>query len=141
MSPHQTCRGHGTCLNTIGFSPCPFSCRPVKCPNFLLCGQVEPLYLLEENEGICSFCNSFFNQSLEFYSIEEMDECPICMDEEKTILMKMPRCNHHICCSCFRTIYRIYDLSLDHNADRKIQHSLGSYRNKCPICRSSHLRR
>lgn len=129
----NSCHGHGNCLNHIGSFHCSFNCRPFKCSNFLLCGQVEPLYLLEKHGGRCSFCDSVFQKNLEFYSSKEVNECPVCMDESKTILVKLPRCKHYICCSCFRTIYVIHDLSSLHQ-DRKID--MDSSQKRCPICRA-----
>lgn len=65
----STCSGDGYCLsqtdsnmykkNTNVISE--FNCKPIKCLNYIICGKVCPLHILNNYRGICLTCDVMFN--------------------------------------------------------------------------------
>ncbi len=102
------CNGDGICLEQIdcnnGYKKhdnisCNHNCQPVKCPNYIICGRLEPQYILWCHKGVCmSPCGILFhNKHLQFF---ENIECPICL--ETKICVKQLHCDHKICTDCFK---------------------------------------
>lgn len=103
----RICTGDGDCLtqttdcNTYGKDPdvsCVHNCQPVECPNFKVCGQVCPKWLLGCHDGRCWSCNFHFGKNLTF--LEEDQECPICLETKPSVVQ--PNCTHSVCIDCFK---------------------------------------
>jgi hypothetical protein len=78
---------------------CPEDCKPVKCPNYLLCGQACPHWFLYCHSNRCNYCNESFGCDLTF--IEKEQECCICFNS-KPIFIRWG-CIHELCIDCFRS--------------------------------------
>lgn len=109
------CDGSGLCLTTK--LVCEFGCTRRECPNFFICGNEEPQFILDFNRGVCTECSTHVGRSLENGSpsnpvlqTKEDHECPVCFQTAQGI--KNPRCNHYLCIKCLKAIYW-YDDSLD----------------------------
>jgi hypothetical protein len=100
------CHGDGMCLiqadtenNYIKIKDytCEYNCSPVKCDNFLVCGEVVPKYLINQ----CNCCVSF-QCKLSFGKLVFTDnvECPICFEVKMGV--KQIKCEHKICVDCFK---------------------------------------
>ena len=87
------------------------SIEEYKCPNFLLCGSYETQELLDDNNGLCIYCN-IMNGLLQF---EENKECIICLEKNKTGVCFDPKCEHHICIGCYKKKYLVAEDSEDEN--------------------------
>lgn len=101
------CNGDGYCLiglqksqNSYHISTCIHNCMPVKCPNFLVCGAINPECILNINYGICLSCKVSFNTRL---CISNPDKCSLC--ENTNISVKRLTCDHKICTNCFQKMY------------------------------------
>ena len=99
------CSGDGCCLLQVDCVnaymknadiACSHNCQPVQCPNYLICGRLEPEWLLYCHHGTCMNCAAMFGH-LKFF---ENMECPICMDTKTCV--KQIKCNHKICVDCFK---------------------------------------
>jgi hypothetical protein len=82
---------------------CPYGCELKRCPNYIVCGESLPEYVLDSSDGLCINCDVFWGawrggkKSLgEFPDTE----CPVCL--EITTCVSQPKCNHHICPDCFK---------------------------------------
>ena len=87
----------GTCTYYRKIS-CPYDCKPIKCPNYLLCGQAWPQMYLWCHSNRCIYCNQTFGCDLIF--IEKDQECCICFNEKSTFIRW--GCIHELCVDCFR---------------------------------------
>ena len=96
------------------------SIEEYKCPNFLLCGSYETQELLDDNNGLCIYCN-IMNNELQF---EENKDCIICLKENNTVVCFDIKCSHHICIDCYKKKY----LFVNDKDDK------GSIFNVCSIC-------
>jgi hypothetical protein len=102
------CPGNGTCLEQNSLDSyskselisCSYNCKILPCPNFTVCGNSYPEWLLRCHRGLCQNCNMLFKY-LVFTENEE--ECPICF--EKKLHVKQLNCNHKICVDCFKRCY------------------------------------
>ena len=107
----KNCSGKGECLNQCGHTSdcnepyhkrddmtCEFNCQPMKCPNYLVCGDVAPKWYYACHWGTCWDCKNRFGKQrvLEFSE----DECPVCL-ETKTCV-NMLNCSHKQCIDCFK---------------------------------------
>ncbi len=77
---------------------CAQNCQPIKCPNYLLCGQPCPQWFLWCHSNRCNYCNESFGCDLTF--IEKVEECCVCMIE-KPVFIRWG-CPHELCVDCFR---------------------------------------
>jgi hypothetical protein len=103
------CNGHGHCLcqcdpgahvtgcNNSAFT-CSHRCTPKKCPNFLVCENIVPEWLLLCKGGHCLQCDTAFGRVLTFST--EDAECPVCLETKPTV--KLLNCEHMMCFSCFK---------------------------------------
>ena len=93
----------GNCLLQLGQNKhyreidCPDNCQPIKCPNYLLCGQAYPRWLFWHHSNRCSYCNESFGCDLTFI---EKEECSVCM-MDKSVFIRWG-CIHDFCVDCFR---------------------------------------
>lgn len=99
------CSGRGDCLRQLGehsYVPmfdCPFKCKPVPCPNSLLCGAIGPqcMYIY----GRCTNCDIAFGYpNLTFV---DSAECPVCLETKQAV--RFPSCGHPVCVQCFRRMW------------------------------------
>ena len=103
----QQCNGTGVCLEqTIDCNTydkysdfaCEYNCKPVPCPNSIVCGSWLPEWLLGlKRSGVCISCDSQFHKKLD---VVENTECPMCL--ETTTCVIQPNCIHPTCVSCFK---------------------------------------
>ena len=76
-------------------------CKNQKCPNFLLCETYESKEILDENNGLCIYCN-VMNGKLQF----ELDkECILCLLKNKIGVCFDSNCEHYICTECYKKKY------------------------------------
>jgi hypothetical protein len=107
-----SCSGDGECLGQTDLEysyekridiTCTHNCQPIKCPNYLVCGALEPQRILWCYHGTCHNCHWMCGEkfggkgALKF---TKETECPICMDT-KTCVEGL-RCEHNICVDCFK---------------------------------------
>ena len=105
------CTGEGQCLiglqinvRQYDISSCIYNCMPVKCPNFLVCGNIAPQCIYNINYGTCLSCRLSFNIKLEF---SRHEKCSFC--KEDGIVVKRLMCEHKICTNCFQRAYFNHD--------------------------------
>ena len=109
----MSCPGDGECLGQSGDREfeyekrtdikCEHDCQPIKCPNYLICGALEPQRILWCYHGTCSNCQYMCGKKFGGKGVlkfTEDVECPICM-ETKTCVEGL-RCDHNVCVDCFR---------------------------------------
>jgi hypothetical protein len=101
----KMCRGDGSCLEQTdlhnGYKKnedmsCSHNCQPMKCPNYLICGELMPQWVLCCHKGTSMSCAVSFGH-LQFF---ENVECPICLDTKMCV--KQKNCDHKICVDCFK---------------------------------------
>lgn len=97
------CDGHGYCLN-VRQLVCTHECRLQECPNFRLCGNREPQFILDFNQGVCNACTAHFGPHLLDFYDHCTFECPVCLRTTDHPI-GLPRCSHRLCLDCFRVIY------------------------------------
>jgi len=104
------CHGDGMCLTQddtpnnyikIKDYTCEYNCSPVKCDNFLVCGEVDPKWVLNLNSSIAGGITGF-QCKISFGKLVFTDnvDCPICL--EAKIGVKQINCDHKICIDCFK---------------------------------------
>lgn len=110
MSRQRICTGNGDCLeqncdpsiNSVYVKyrdmTCEHNCEPVKCPNFAVCGEALPRWVLGCHGGRCWRCNDRFGKNLTFP--DEPVECPVCMEVKLSVIQ--PNCTHMMCLDCFK---------------------------------------
>lgn len=98
----SACSGDGSCLEQTSnnrYKPlfkCSFECKPIKCPNYVLCLDILPQVILDCNEGTCMNC------AVAGVSIEEKpSECRICHTITNCI-SSSDSCEHLMCPDCYR---------------------------------------
>ena len=107
------CRGQ--CLHGIDLIPseqppdaafCDFVCqfmnKPLEqpCANFLLCGKLEPQWVLNLNGGICHHpCSMTYGCAFEFSSFAADEACPLCL--ETGLSSVVFQCGHMVCARCY----------------------------------------
>lgn len=94
------CKGDGECLmqkddDTYyrGY-PCESNCRPIRCPNYLICKKELPQWVLNCHSGKCHSCN--MNK---FTLTNERNFCGTCNQINIKVLLS---CGHYICKECIR---------------------------------------
>lgn len=96
------CNGDGFCLrqsdepNGYELNNCPHECKPVECPNFKVCGVINPKAILQCHKGTCFNCKLIFGK----LTFHESVECPVCLDTKPGV--KQPNCDHVVCLDCFK---------------------------------------
>lgn len=118
MMEEEACSGDGSCLEQADERhyrrrwSCVHDCVPVRCPNYAVCGEFDPVRVLDCHRGLCLHCDMAFGQRLEFY--DQLKECPVCL-ESRPCCVKMPGCVHVLCVGCFRNLqgWRIADPDLE----------------------------
>jgi hypothetical protein len=93
---------------------CQHHCRAEECPNYWICGNSAPLFMLEFNNGVCNDCitrlgkcpenSSPSDPILDHLELETPEDCPVCFQSVMN-MVKNPRCCHALCLSCFKAIY------------------------------------
>ena len=79
-----------------------------KCPNFVVCGGVNPECMLFCESKLCLTCEMAFGRwkdkkgDGELKQMKNM-ECNICM--EVSLCLKQAYCTHHLCVDCFKHCY------------------------------------
>lgn len=110
------CDGYGYCLSVHNII-CEFNCKLRKCPNFIICNNKEPYYILEFNRGVCNDCSVNFGKCIEnpttsypklLFSDQSLS-CPVCLQVSKNNV-KNPRCSHFLCITCIKAIY-VYSIN------------------------------
>ena len=102
----------GQCLtqqsdcNYIDSDACSIECKPVKCPNYIICGQNFPKYVGRCHGGCCMNCAMMFYGKLDIE--QKTQECYSC-SKEREYYVKRPKCDHQICTKCFKRGYWGYE--------------------------------
>lgn len=125
---------------------CEFNCRLVRCDNFAYCGNAQPQFLASIHNHLCINCDLQFQTSLHFRFI---NECALCHAAPVWIGVDLPQCEHQVCLSCFRDMYRPNCQSaLDsgdeihseqEDADNEVQAALDHDLNDSPPCPVCHV--
>lgn len=109
MNNPKSCPGQGCCLrqaDCIGgyerIIECSHNCQPMKCPNYVVCGEIYPSHFDGCWGKTCMYCDQGFGKILTFKT--EKQECFVCL-EEMEIFVQMPNCTHFLCIACFRHIH------------------------------------
>jgi hypothetical protein len=106
----RKCSGLGDCLQQQddgtyselfkdADTACEHNCKPVSCPNGLVCGNyMLPAWtIIIKGTGVCIDCHYNYHKKLDFV---ESTDCPICF--ETTTCVIQPKCTHPTCISCFK---------------------------------------
>ncbi len=129
------CSGDGSCLiqgNEAEYIKdadieCEYDCKPAKCPNFIICGVLNPLCILQCHNGLCVNCDIMFGTwqgSHGILKIKSDVECCICLETD--IGISYPKCAHYVCVKCFKRCFYGNDDD-DSDGDENLK--------KCPLCR------
>jgi hypothetical protein len=113
----KVCPGNGYCLQQFTDClyvrsrafPCTHNCAPQPCPNYAICGSMEPPIIMDCHGGRCSHCDIIFGRDLQLNDVA--DTCAICL-EDFHLFVQMPLCTHQLCLACFRRVHYRSDLSL-----------------------------
>jgi len=113
------CNGSGYCLTSGVHILCDHRCMLQECPNYMICHNYAPLFMLEFNGGVCNDCVIHFGRCPEnptpsqpvLETIDDLEQCPVCL-QSSTIGVQNPRCDHYLCVSCIKTIYWYEDTLL-----------------------------
>lgn len=99
---------------------CLFKCETVPCPNFEVCGNRHPQYLMNCWRGRCSTCDMALGKHTLVID-DDPSDCCVCYETKR--LVTFPGClrAHKMCGACFNRIVLLADGKDD----------LG----KCPQCR------
>src|SRR5690242_15106840 len=125
------CNGSGQCLKQQNNGQyeetpninCPHKCKGIKCPNYVLCKVIAPVWYFDCHAGMCTNCDIIFGKWANHKGrpqIQESIECPVCLETNQTGIIN-PNCNHLICIKCFKKLYW---------NDKEEE-----YLHKCPLCR------
>ena len=78
--------------------PCDRNCQPIKCPNFMVCGDIAPMWYFQCCHGTCRNCDMMFGKKLDLK--EDPEECPVCIEIAPAVVQ--PNCQHSVCINCFK---------------------------------------
>ena len=124
----RICKGDGECLqqhNEYYIKNleiiCNHSCIPIKCKNYILCGEQFPEMYIEcwSGKGLCWGCHMSFgtlgkmpngNIGKGILDISYNMVCPVCLENQTCI--SQPYCDHSLCIKCFKKCYG-YDWEYD----------------------------
>lgn len=104
----EICNGDGSCLTQTdeenGYEKrddilCDNNCKPIKCPNFIICNVLLPKWVSYCHNNLCTNCDILFG----LLKITDNIKCPICLENTKGV--KLLKCNHHLCIKCFKRCY------------------------------------
>jgi hypothetical protein len=104
----MSCAGDGSCLRQVdvGYmmprTPCAHECRPVPCPNFIVCGVLLPVWLQARR---CINCDITFGKNLSVHIVAAPKECPVCFDTMPVAVTYPSGCQHKFCCHCTRRLF------------------------------------
>lgn len=96
---------------------CSHNCELVECHNYRLCGEKNPQWLLDCNNGMCHHCAVMIGK-IKFLDVKE--ECPVCMETKDMIKISCEK--HNLCIDCWK--------QMSETKDRPVPLS-------CPLCRES----
>jgi len=113
MEQARKCEGEGSCLTQTfpGYEKmyeCEFECKPVECPNYIVCGTVNPRWVFDCHSGFCFNCNLSYKMGnwkggKKIIKMDNKSECPICLDDK--FCVNQPNCDHPLCIDCFKRCY------------------------------------
>jgi hypothetical protein len=70
------------------------------CANFLLCGNLEPQWILNLNGGICQQpCALMYGCAFEFTEFAADEACPLCLETGLSAIVF--QCGHKVCAQCY----------------------------------------
>lgn len=136
------CDGSGMCLMQTGENTytkmkdfqCDHNCKPIQCPNHIICNAVVTQCYLDCCSGLCANCDISFgtwNGGKGILNTKQNIECCVCL-EENMLGISGPRCKHYLCIDCFKKIYWP-EVKYDEN-DEEIEPE--EWFSKCPLCRA-----
>lgn len=132
------CDGKGWCLQQVDENQyerafnCEHKCVPVKCPNFAVCGAVDPRFIYDMEGGVCINCVCTFGGALDIKELR--DECPVCLEPMGRGAVKFVQCAHRACARCFRRLHW-GDLDGDDESGREEEMKM-QFVISCPLCRA-----
>lgn len=132
------CFGDGSCLiqdNEDGYVKddnveCKYDCKPVKCPNFVICNTSNPLRILQCYHGLCTNCDIMFGtwqNGCGILKFKSDVECCICLETNTGV--SYHKCDHYVCVTCFRRCF--YGVKNDESDEKDDELNLKI----CPLCR------
>lgn len=115
----EVCCGDGQCIQQTNVrefkedKKCPHQCKLIPCPNFIVCKQKLPRWVLCCHGGRCLDCDMFLKCNLHFQHILADFQCPVaqtfqcsCCTKNTTINVEFPgSCKHQFCSDCFSRSY------------------------------------
>jgi hypothetical protein len=70
------------------------------CANFLLCGNLEPQWVLDLNGGICHHpCSMTYGRAFAFSNFAADEACPLCLETGLSSIVF--QCEHMVCARCY----------------------------------------
>ena len=70
------------------------------CANFVLCGKLEPQWVLDLNSGICHHpCSMMYGRAFAFSNFAADEACPLCL--ETGLSSVVFQCKHMVCAGCY----------------------------------------
>lgn len=113
----RICEGDGTCLEQFGDNgyytsrTCVHQCKPIPCPNFLLCGKIGPAWYFRCHDGLCTHCDMFCGRSGRgILPFEDSVKCIICLRTTVCIDRCLDRSKYpptYCCIKCMRQCHGI----------------------------------
>lgn len=110
----KNCKGDGMCLTQEDLNSytkdsdyiCNYNCVPIKCPNYVICENSDPRWVLRCHNGLCTNCDISFGKwqgGKGILNMKDNEDCCICFEIKKCI--SNPKCDHFICIDCFKRCY------------------------------------
>lgn len=79
-------------------------CNIKKCPNYVLCSNMEPDYILKYNNGTCNQCNKLFGKWKNGIKLTTTPNIK-CENCYKTTYCIKTDCEHNLCLKCLKHFY------------------------------------
>lgn len=109
------CTGDGKCLMKVEDDyqkrpnwQCTYNCRPIKCPNVIVCNRVAPKWYFQTRYGICQLCLGLFGCKLTIVKHDPEVDCPVCYETVGELVEFPANCEHFFCGKCTSELL-IYD--------------------------------
>lgn len=100
----NVCQGNGECLEQLDENKykkfkdyeCGHACEPLQCPNYIVCDNIAPQFILDCHGGVCPGCNI----SIGSLVTKKDKECSVCLKKTLGILRECKK--HYFCLDCFK---------------------------------------
>jgi hypothetical protein len=129
---NDPCLGVGLCLTWshgeyVPEYSCKHECEVVKCPNFVICGNKRPQWLLGTYKNRCYHCYVQLRDSKLIIILKSM--CSLC-NTPQTNFVEYSRCKHLQCVSCLNFKHYLTD-TVSYTSRKDVK---SHFKISCPIC-------